>query len=401
MPTERIEPTIALSDAAARQWDAVVVGAGPAGSMAARRLALAGHRVLLTDRAAFPRFKVCGCCLNAAALEALDSAGLGGLPDRLGALPLFSLRLACGRAAGELPLPRGVAVSREALDNSLVAEAVRAGAAFLPKALASVPPDAGPCPVVILRQSDGVARVTCRAIVAADGLGGRLLGSEQGFPVRVTRRSRLGCGVILDDGPDDYGPGIIHMACAPGGYVGLVRLEDGRLDVAAAFDPWFVRSHGSPGAAAAAALGSCRLPPVPGLAGAAWRGTPALTRCRPRLQCGPFFVIGDSAAYVEPFTGEGIAWALASAVAVTPLVGGVIERGPPDVTEDAWTLAHRRLFARRHGMCRAIARTLRHPRLAALGIAALSAAPVLAVPFIRAINRTPARPPPAPASIPA
>ena len=48
-----------------RLWDVVVVGAGPAGAVVARELALAGATVLLVDRRRFPRNKVCGGCLSA------------------------------------------------------------------------------------------------------------------------------------------------------------------------------------------------------------------------------------------------------------------------------------------------------------------------------------------------
>jgi geranylgeranyl reductase family protein len=59
-----------------RDCDVLVVGAGPAGSAAARWLALRGLRVVLADRRTFPRDKVCGDGLIADALEALGSLGL-------------------------------------------------------------------------------------------------------------------------------------------------------------------------------------------------------------------------------------------------------------------------------------------------------------------------------------
>ena len=55
--------------ASPEQWQAVVVGAGPAGALAALQLARQGVRVLLVEKRAFPRWKVCGCCLNAQALS--------------------------------------------------------------------------------------------------------------------------------------------------------------------------------------------------------------------------------------------------------------------------------------------------------------------------------------------
>ena len=62
-------------------WDALVIGAGPAGSVAARELARRGCRVLLVDKATFPRPKVCGCCVNGAAIRALERLGLGHVLD--------------------------------------------------------------------------------------------------------------------------------------------------------------------------------------------------------------------------------------------------------------------------------------------------------------------------------
>lgn len=60
----------------AENWDVVVIGAGPAGSLAALLLARSGHQVLLLERQKFPRAKVCGCCLNQRAQLLLQRADL-------------------------------------------------------------------------------------------------------------------------------------------------------------------------------------------------------------------------------------------------------------------------------------------------------------------------------------
>ncbi len=65
--------------------DVVVVGAGVAGSVTAREVARLGRKVVLLDKAHFPRLKVCGSCVNGAAVATLDRLGLGkvlhdGLP---------------------------------------------------------------------------------------------------------------------------------------------------------------------------------------------------------------------------------------------------------------------------------------------------------------------------------
>src|SRR5690349_12609429 len=111
-----IAPTLALEDAPRRTWDVLVVGAGPAGSEAALGLARRGLSVLLVDQAAFPRWKVCGCCLNGRALALLARAGLGELPARLGAVPLTHIDLRSTGRAAQLRLSGGAALSRTALD---------------------------------------------------------------------------------------------------------------------------------------------------------------------------------------------------------------------------------------------------------------------------------------------
>src|SRR5262249_5247946 len=124
--------TLSLGAAASRDWDCVVVGAGPAGALAARELVLRGVSVLLVDRADFPRWKVCGCCLNARALGVLAAVGLGGLTRKCGSVPLSELHLAVAGGSARLPLPEGVALSREAFDTALVRAALAQGADFLP-----------------------------------------------------------------------------------------------------------------------------------------------------------------------------------------------------------------------------------------------------------------------------
>lgn len=370
---EPVRPTIDLCDAAGVAWDAVVVGAGPSGSVAARELARAGARVLLVDRASFPRAKVCGCCLSAAGLETLDRAGLGSLITRLGGVPLRRAVIAAGRVRTTVALPTGAVVSREAFDTGLALEAVACGAEFMP-GVAAVLADARS---VKLRRGGVEVVVSSRTVVASDGLSGRFLGRDAGFAARVWRAARIGCGAIVDAAPDGYSPGVVHMRRGRGGYVGVVRLEDGRVNVAAAFDPAFVRASGSPGRAAAAVLRSCGSAAIEGIEDARWKGTPALTRRRTPLQRGPVFILGDAAGYVEPFTGEGIAWALAGGFAVVPFVLDAVSEPAADVEHDVWTRAHARLIGGRQRSCRAVAAGLRSGLVTRAALTALNAMPRL------------------------
>ena len=123
---------ITAEEAARQPWDVIVLGAGPAGSLAARQLARGKLRVLLVDKVGFPRSKVCGCCLNQAALTTLADVGLRELPVRAGAQPYNAFDLSVMGRRVRLQLPGGLALSRARLDAALATEAVALGAPSLP-----------------------------------------------------------------------------------------------------------------------------------------------------------------------------------------------------------------------------------------------------------------------------
>ncbi len=349
-----------------RDFDVVVVGAGPAGALAAAQLARDGRKVLLIDRARFPRDKVCGGCLQPSALRALEVGGLGGLVGRTGGVPLRELVLhASGGGSARVPLAGGAAISRRALDLALVRIAVDWGVEFREGTRARLGPAAGE---VIL---DGIGAVRAGIVLDATGLAGGLSGVA-----RARRASLLGAGVVLDDAPVPQGT--VRMASARGGYVGMVRAEGGRCVVAAALAPKLVAREGGLGAAAASILAACRLPPLPG--GVPWRATPPLTRRPLRLWHDRVLVVGDAAGYVEPFTGEGMAWALRSGL----LAADLAREGWTAATGPRWARIHRQMIGGRQRRCRALTLRLRAPRLVRAAVAVLGIAPALARPFVRA-----------------
>lgn len=350
--------------------DAIVIGAGPAGAVAARELARRGHSVLLADKAHFPRPKVCGCCLNGSAVSTLRRLGLEHV--LASGVPLRDVRIGAGRRAARVKLPGGVALSREAFDAALVREAERAGVQVREGTTAKLG-DAGD---VLL----GAEHVRPKVSIIASGLTG---GDATPAP-----GSRIGAGVCVPAGAAlaFFTPGTIFMATGSGGYVGLVRVEDGRLDVAAAFDVAFVKSEGGLGPAAEAVLESVGWPVPPGLAALPWKGTPALTRRAKRLAGERWFAIGDAAGYVEPFTGEGMAWAVASAAAVAPIAARGVQEWTPALTRE-WEAAYRRAIGRRQYVCRTVSRVLRAPALTAAAVRALSVFPFLSRPVVGALNR--------------
>ena len=387
--------TLSIRDAPRERWEVAIVGAGPAGGLAAGLLARTGRHVLLIERAALPRDKVCGCCLNAAALGTLAACGLGDLVPSFSAPVLTRLHLSAGGRDAVLPLPRGAALSRRALDTALAARAMADGAEFLPRTSAWIDPPASPREglsgqeafrSVMLRQGEQTVTVRARVVLACDGLAGRLLAAAVGSPRRIARASYLGAAAWLEEPPAWFRAGCVHMAVGRGGYLGCTILEDGRLDVGMALSPGACRAANGPGMLARHILQEAGGIDLPALAATVWRGTPALTCHRPLLGAWRLLSAGDACGYVEPFTGEGIAWALASARAVVGFALSGQEVWPADLARQ-WTAAHHRLLAQRRRRCSAVAHLLRHPWLLAALLPALARVPGVVSPLIRAINR--------------
>jgi len=157
----------------------------------------------------------------------------------------------------------------------------------------------------------------------------------------------------------------------------VVRVEGGAGIAAAALAPALVRKCGGLAGAVAHVLRAAGRPPLP--PGLAWTGTPRLTRRVARPWDERLLAVGDAAGYVEPFTGEGIAWALRSAEAVAALAADGWRAGLGREGERT----RRALLAGRQRSCRLWARALRAPPVVALAVRLLARAPGLARPFVR------------------
>lgn len=411
-PAVSLIPTLSLADAAARTWDAFVIGAGPAGATAAKGIADRGLSVLLVDSRPFPRSKVCGGCLNQHSLSVLRSAGTLGRVEALAPIPLHEFRLASRGRKLPLALPGGLAVSRAAMDAVLVEAAIRSGAHFLPETVADVGEltmedggskmDSAAHPSSILDPPSS-SRIThgrsvnldshgshvaasARVVVVAAGLGSRCLARVDGIRSEESPSSRIGVEAMLSDFPGDYEPGVIFMAVGRNGYVGLTRVEDGRLNVAAAVDRDAMRKAGRPAAVCEEILDESGFPVSSGMRAADWHGTIGLTRRSTRRAGERLFLVGDAAGYVEPFTGEGMAWALSSGLGVVPYVCEGVAGWRDELARD-WEHRFRQLVDSRQWLCRALAVGLRRTYLVRTLIPLLSHCPWLARPVIRRLNQ--------------
>ena len=375
----------------ANSWDVVVVGAGPAGGLAALDLAQRGLRVLLVEKRAFPRWKVCGCCLNAQAQAALAAVGQGQLIDAQGGVPLRRLQLGHRGQLASLGLPTGHSLSRERFDQALVEAAIDVGASFRGSTTAQLgPADASGRTVTLHeRGSRQPQSVRAKVVLVAAGLAQHCIPASEACAPIIQRHSRIGAGCVLPSAAAAYPAGSIHMAIGREGYVGLVRREDGQLNLAAAFDRQALHAA-APGpsgvaGAACAVLASAGFAIPVGLEQARWQLTPALSRRAAVVAGERFLVLGDAAGYVEPFTGEGMAWALTAGAAAAPLVLAGLDGWSPAL-ERRWARELQLRIGHRQRLCRGLALLLRQPGATALAFGLCLRLPGLAEQLVAELN---------------
>ncbi len=289
------------------RWDVVVVGAGPAGSSAARAAAEAGARVLLLDAARFPRYKTCGGGLLGGSLDLLPPRALAVVERRV-ATASFSLRGGPRRRVRSTR-PFLALVQRDRLDQALVEAAVEAGAVFRDghRVTRLEQDDAG------VRLSGPSGTLLAGAVVGADGSAGV---TARHVGVRFAR-SDLGLEVELA-GADAGWSDRVHLdwGADPGTY-GWVFPKADRLTVG-------VIQRKGEGAATRAYL--ARLLDGLGLADReVLHESGHLTRWREPgspVRRGRVLVAGDAAGLLEPWTREGISFALRSGLAAGRAAAG-------------------------------------------------------------------------------
>ena len=344
-------------------WDVVVVGAGPAGALAAHGLASRGVRVLLVEQRHFPRWKVCGACLSPQALAVLEAAGLAELVAAEGGIHLQQLHLGVAGLVSPIALGGGRVLSRSRLDLALLQAAKAAGATVLTGTRAMLgAPAAGlePWREVVLQMGSARRSVSAKVVLLAAGLTHRALGGEAEINTKIEPHSRMGAGCVLPGEAAALAPGVLQMAVGRGGYVGLVRVEGGEINLACAFDRALLQGSGGATGACQQILAEAGFAPLPALEEAAWQLTAALSRRTRPLAGHRLLLLGDAAGYVEPFTGEGMGWALTCSLAALPLVLRGMEHWDNSIETD-WSSLHHRWVTQRQTFCRALAQVLRHP----------------------------------------
>ena len=359
-------------------WDAVVIGAGIAGNIVAVQLADRGAKVLLVEAKRFPRPKTCGGCLNPRAIESLQQAGFGATLESCQTEAIDRIEIYHHSRTLTIGLPHGQAVTRMTLDAAMLNEARQRGVVVREGVRARVEPEVkGGYRQVRLKGDAEGSLVQARVVLSCEGLGHSSLTGVPGFSAVVTPQSRAGLGAVVEEAAvsAQYPRGAIVMAVGQHGYVGLAVCEQQRLNLAAAFDPPILRKM-SATEAVSQTLSHSGLPPLSRPESISWRGSPLLSQQTSSVAGERLLLLGDSAGYVEPFTGEGMAAAAEGALAVTPIAIEAMQ-GWSDHLAEEWQSSYTRRVRRSQTICRALAWILRRPLATKVSLGAAAMAPAI------------------------
>jgi geranylgeranyl reductase family protein len=344
------------------EWDVAVVGAGPAGLSAAAAAAKAGARTVVLERAVHPRYKTCGGGLIGTSLAAVGADLPLPVRERIDAAT-FTLRGKhefTRRADDELL----VMVLREEFDDALRQAAGAAGAVVRQRTLVRLVGEDSSA--AWARLADGT-EVRAKTLVGADGsagVTGRYLGVDfsqvdLGLEVEVVApapvRSEWSGRILIDWGPIPSSYGWVFPK-ADRLTVGVIAPR-GKSEQTKSYLRAFIDR-----------LGLSSFPVL--------NDSGHLTRCRAQsspLRRGRVLVAGDAGGLLEPWTREGISFALRSGSAAGAFAAKAAlspdQKSAGQALEEYVQAVHQRLVPEMDAGRRVLAAFSRHPAVMHAGLA--------------------------------
>ena len=279
-------------------FDVAIVGGGPAGSSCAAFCAMAGLTTLVIEREEFPREKVCGDCLNPSCWPVLERLALANEVRELPHSKLCSVAFITidGREV-TFDLPSGssgeISVKRSLFDDLLLRRARELGADVREQTTVTGLRKSGDWKI----ETSSGETFHARILIGADGRNSTVAHLCNLLPRPARERVALQAHISL---PRGFGERIV-LQFLPEGYSGQAPVNDTQLNLCLVGTPptisklrrWAERQFGLP-------------------SDQGWRTITPLTRSAVPSAHENLFFIGDAARVVEPFTGEGIYYALRS-----------------------------------------------------------------------------------------
>ncbi|RME93987.1 MAG: NAD(P)/FAD-dependent oxidoreductase [Bacteroidetes bacterium] len=358
--------------------DVLLIGGGLAGLSTALHLAQAGLHVRLLEKESYPRHKVCGEYISNEVLPYLNSLGIDPFAAGATRLQRCLLSAESGRSV-EAPLPLGgFGLSRYRLDTLLYQAACQAGADIRQAEAVSLALDEQPARVRSRRHGD----FTADLLIGSYGKRSRV-DKELGRPFIQHKTPYLGVKAhYAGDFPED----LVALYCFPGGYCGVSKVEEGRINICYLAHQRTFRKYQNLDAYARAVLHQ-----NPALAEILNRVEPLFARpltisqisFAPKGQAhAQLLLAGDAAGMIHPLCGNGMGMAIASAQLLSTYIIEHVRSPNPQHRSlaQAYSRAWQAQFRRRLQFGRLFNALFYRPALFEWAISTLSRAP-WALPF--------------------
>lgn len=333
--------------------DVAIVGGGPGGAACAAFCAAGGLRTAVLEREKFPREKVCGDCINPACWPILRRLGLA---ESVRLLPHGNLHrvefIGINGRTISVDLPGGndaeIAIKRSLFDQLLLNRARELGADVFESMTVTAlsPPDPRTEHWTI---SAGEQTFRARTLVAADGRNSTVARLCGLLPRTPKERIALQTHLPL---PPGFGDRVV-LEFRPEGYSGQAPIGSDELNLCLVSVPTKIPALRE---WAEARFKISR--------GHSWRTITPLTREPISAGQEALFLVGDAARVVEPFTGEGIYYALASGELAAKAIMLERGRGTGEEVAVAYSAAHAELYRGRLWINRLARAAVISPRVA-------------------------------------